>query len=641
MNSRAPAPTTRPRARLPERRSFATGPGGDLSSVALVVALTIPFACGEPKPFVPDSPVRVVAPPAPLDGECPAADQATYGPLLFNDGTPTKVRITYLQPGPSSADADDRLLCDIVLDYGAPPPFLAVPSEGLVDVAIEFFSAGGQLMATGMAKNVDLQSGLPAELVTLPVSEFTCTGDHLAVPRAFHSATPLADGRVLITGGGVADPADTRETALDVNVGLYLTNAVELYDPQTGLFTPLSVPDLAPRAMHTTTTWAEGEDIYVALVGGFTMQDLGSPGIVPNQDGLRWAPAFAARGTATEVLVIGPGDTVTRIEGAGDVPAVMSGHSTIVDERQVHVGGQAWVTDPDTLLEVLVGIDEFTATDTSIWEEEVAPTALLQSRRGATVTLLGAGRALVWGGHLEAQAPEILPFAGEMITGLNGQNQPGSQQLTFNSGAWIPRAMHHAVRADNDVFVIGGFDITNGFARTTADVLVERISVDPQDPVVAISPVNLANGDTPTPAGYLGVTEMASGDVLISGGNPDVGYPGCYMNQDGIMCSISDTYLLRTDATSLQPLDKPLVRSRYGHQSVQMTDGRVLVTGGLYAPAPNPELYTVGSAEVLDLRDTDVDVLSPGLTRPPAQIASTPEGEPRAACQIIEPTAGQ
>ena len=92
--------------------------------LALLVSLALAGACSsEPEPFTPAS-LRVIGPPDLVGGECPSATEATYGPLTFNNGTPTTVRLTYLQPGPSSEDADARLLCDMVVDYGAPPPYI-------------------------------------------------------------------------------------------------------------------------------------------------------------------------------------------------------------------------------------------------------------------------------------------------------------------------------------------------------------------------------------------------------------------------------------------------------------------------------------------------------------------------------------
>jgi hypothetical protein len=79
---------------------------------------------------------------------------------------------------------------------------------------------------------------------------FTATGN-MNVARAQHTATLLADGRVLITGGGAVNSA-------------FLT-ITELYDPQTGTFR-YGASMLAARRMHTATLLP---DDRVLIVGGY------------------------------------------------------------------------------------------------------------------------------------------------------------------------------------------------------------------------------------------------------------------------------------------------------------------------------------------------------------------------------------
>ena len=90
----------------------------------------------------------------------------------------------------------------------------------------------------------------PLQSTAAPGS-FAATGQ-MSTPRAFHSATLLANGKVLIAGGvsGLAQ-------------GATLTTA-ELYDPASATFT-LTGSMAAPRAGHTATLLPNAT---VLLVGG-------------------------------------------------------------------------------------------------------------------------------------------------------------------------------------------------------------------------------------------------------------------------------------------------------------------------------------------------------------------------------------
>jgi WD40 repeat protein len=79
---------------------------------------------------------------------------------------------------------------------------------------------------------------------------FSPTGD-MSTPRAFHTATTLADGRVLVVGGGELNTTGGAEPTPPLATA-------ELYDPATGTFTATgSMP--AGRMLHTATLLADGK----------------------------------------------------------------------------------------------------------------------------------------------------------------------------------------------------------------------------------------------------------------------------------------------------------------------------------------------------------------------------------------------
>ncbi len=83
-----------------------------------------------------------------------------------------------------------------------------------------------------------------AELYDPKTGTFTSTGS-MAAPRGLHTATLLADGRVLVAGGETA--AWTASPIL----------TAEIYDPKTGRFSPTGSMTTA-RTFHTATLLADG-----------------------------------------------------------------------------------------------------------------------------------------------------------------------------------------------------------------------------------------------------------------------------------------------------------------------------------------------------------------------------------------------
>jgi YD repeat-containing protein len=108
---------------------------------------------------------------------------------------------------------------------------------------------GGEGAAAAAAASIwDPQTNTVAPTAGLPV-----------VPRAWHTATLLPDGTVLLVGG-------------KNNGGLL--EIPERFEPATGTFTPLSVTGAVARALHTATLLLDGR----VLVAGGTRGDAGPLG---------------------------------------------------------------------------------------------------------------------------------------------------------------------------------------------------------------------------------------------------------------------------------------------------------------------------------------------------------------------------
>jgi hypothetical protein len=111
--------------------------------------------------------------------------------------------------------------------------------------------AGG-IDNTGLADSGD--SLATAELYDPNTGTFAATGS-MAATRANHSSTALLDGEVLVAGGQT-------NISLDGSV----TNTAEIYDPNTGRFTPASGNLVTAVFNHTATRLKNG---HVLIAGGF------------------------------------------------------------------------------------------------------------------------------------------------------------------------------------------------------------------------------------------------------------------------------------------------------------------------------------------------------------------------------------
>jgi uridylate kinase len=103
-------------------------------------------------------------------------------------------------------------------------------------------SDGRVLIAGGIG--TDLDAHLSAELYDPKTGKFSATG-WMADGRDDSTATLLSNGRVLIAGGE------------DAGITTNLLASAELYDPATGTFKPTGTMRTA-RELHTATLLADG-----------------------------------------------------------------------------------------------------------------------------------------------------------------------------------------------------------------------------------------------------------------------------------------------------------------------------------------------------------------------------------------------
>jgi hypothetical protein len=581
-----------------DRRRFAF----DLAGLGVVAGLAIgchraPLASIE---------WHLVAMPSALGGTCPPSPPDA--PPAFAGAT--SVRLTFRDKV--------GLRCDELLPLGTgTTPVIDVPDRATpVDVYAEYFDANATLLGRGAASGVDLAAGGTVDVDVLPAGAFACALGREARPRAFHTATLLPTGEVLILGGlGPSDAADAA-APFDPSAGLFVTTTAELYRPATGTFLPISIAGLTPRAFHQAYVSQDASGIHVALVGGVGVS--GDPLTTPAfaaTGAFRWTPTAMAQGAAGEIVDYDPtSGTFTRrdLPAGTDVPPRILGALPRDGVAPVpYAGGLSTAGAPLVTFDLYGGAAP-------------ASGALRRPRVGATATPLDAARVLEWGGDVGAAPTE----AGEALAGL--PSAPAAQQLTITSGGG-DRAFHAAaITGAGLVVVAGGFTVAgSGATAAVADPGVE----------LTVNGATVTGADVGGPAGgYPAAITLPDGDVLATGGDPDGNTAFC-TDTTGVACALDDAWRYPS-AGGAGVHGPPMQIARYGHRLTLLADGTVLVTGGLAGarlgtPGQVAALLDAERYEWRSAADDPIGDLAPLVTREPGDVVRDGSGAPRFPCRVI------
>lgn len=250
---------------------------------------------------------------------------------------------------------------------------------------------GGIHAAAGLARTPT------AEIFDPRSGVFVATGS-MSYPRRNHTATRLADGRVLVTGGRSSTTADAA--------------TAELFDPTFSSWTVTAAMS-APRFRHTATLLADGR----VLVAGGVPGPRASAELYDPAAGV-WTPTGSmgearADHTATllrdgRVLVAGGVDAVSRSRGSSEVYDPATGQwmptepmqqardvhtATRLKDGDVVVAGGQYGSDEDL---VSLASAERYETETGRWVAVADMTA--DRGAGHTANLMPDGRVLVAGG---------------------------------------------------------------------------------------------------------------------------------------------------------------------------------------------------------------------------------------------------
>ncbi len=225
----------------------------------------------------------------------------------------------------------------------------------------------GRVLVTGggTSKN-DRASTASAEIYDPKTRAWTRTGS-MAVPRSYHTATRLEDGRVLVTGG----------SSTSVGAGTVRASA-EIFDPGTGRWTT-AAPMAAHRYVHEAVSLADGR---VLVAGG-------------------WSSATVRSKSLASAEIFDPRTKAWATVGAMSTGRAQFRMAALPDGRVVAVGGLGPSNDP------LAGTDLFDPAAGS-W----SPTgAMADASWWPALVVLEDGRALVAGGASDASGAAPLASA--------------------------------------------------------------------------------------------------------------------------------------------------------------------------------------------------------------------------------------
>lgn len=267
-------------------------------------------------------------------------------------------------------------------------------------LTITFAISGGSVLGC----RSELASGNNDEPTTQARAGEVVAIRRMSERRAAHTSTLLDNGKVLITGGFVANGSGLK--------------TAELFDPAANSFTPL--PDLnTARASHTATRLPDGK---VLIAGGFNGEYLDTAEI--------FDPA------------------ANRFVPAGRMATARSGHvATLLNDGRILLAGgtgKGWtfladaeVYDPKT--------GRFTPTG-----------SMTAERESHTATLLDDGRVLITGGHKGRRANIVIYKSAEIF-------DPQAGKFTSAGELTVKRHKHEAVKlSDGRVLILGGSDERDG-----------------------------------------------------------------------------------------------------------------------------------------------------------------------------------
>jgi hypothetical protein len=332
-----------------------------------------------------------------------------------------------------------------------------------------------------------------AEIYDGATDTYTPTGS-MAHPRAFHSATLLSDGRVLVVGGGKSNTNGSSATTTLTPEDL---PPPEIWDPATGTFSPTNGNTIDPHAWHTATLLQDGR---VLIAGGVT---------ATASDGASPAPDGSSSGAATAAAeLFDPATGTFTATGSMTTPRVWGTATRLADGRVLFVGGVKNTSSSTST-------DSSGATDTTPTTAEIYdPASGTFSATGApaagrvwhTANLLPDGHVLIAGGfNMDQATASTQPFltSAELFDPASGTFAP--------TGAMVDgQALHTGTTLQDGKVLLAGLGATaiqalagssSGSGGSSGDLLTTAQIYDPASGTFSAVQVEPAPQPSASPAG--------------------------------------------------------------------------------------------------------------------------------------------
>jgi hypothetical protein len=468
---------------------------------------------------------------------------------------------------------------DLDGDSGSADIALDATTTGRVDLLVEVFTRGppAKLVASGVMAAIDLlpPRQRPLRLALVRPGRFCCTPGPQDAPRAFHSATELPNGQVLLVGGltMLGQAASTS--------GLRVDHGAEVYEPRTGTFTKVAGDLPEGRAFHSALLLSS------PLAGPYDLLLVGG------------VAAHSKQPTEAVVKVGGSTDPLPFVPTANAVPAesVVIRYYPWADPPQVQqleaspaLGGRifhALATAPGGELLALGGVkamdsggrvstvDDLDLLTASRETDHTGPFSLQRARVGAAVASLGSsGGVLVYGGNLDSAAGKEGAEAAEVVTVSSTAGTASSKLGTIEFGSQSrTRAVSFATLtplSGGDLLLVGGVEVDQGRAtQLRAKGAVQRLNLVSGS--LRVSDVTASSSFTPV--AFHEALTLPGGEVMISGG---MAAPGTCPPGRG--CDRVYSYDASGDKLSLVG---SMLTARTGHRATPMAGDQVLLSGGL------------------------------------------------------------